>query len=437
MDEADNCTWYMARWRHKTLPLAVKGVMGLKLAADAVPEDNHLIQFLDPLPAEQVKIRHRADKEWFECGASFNRVWVVKEPLVKNMVEEAGYNPDLTHGARVERRHSWDHYYLAELDCPLVVVQDSGNSDEYERAILGGQPFFVLGRLDRFDDDGEVAKWYGRDSRLLKNGWSVRALAKAVVDVGAGSDSREKKLFYVWLTPGRVKAQGRRRKKAVRDESRRLKEKAKTWGLVFKDGDHLNVKRGNVRIGRKLERAGDVSDAEYAADRRAERLVQSYLGDVFNLCAWRRLAGKPVGLGVLKRKLLAGGAPLSDIAFPTDADMREAIGQLRASKDRWALTENGKWRLCGAKHLHHAARDIRWDRAAGDKRRARVRTRFGTIKPATFRRLIAAVRELPLPDGEWFRTVVGETVYRNRRKNIRRYAKEVDAFLKKQAAQED
>jgi len=65
-----------------------------------------------------------------------------------------------------------------------------------------------------------------------------------------------------------------------------------------------------------------------------------------------------------------------------------------------------------------------------------IRTPFGTIRRATFRRLVTAVSGLPLPEAEWFDSVVAEGVYRMRRKRIAPYRKELDAFLKKQTEEE-
>jgi len=427
-------TWYVSRMKHKTLPLTVKGVIGLKLAADAVPEDKPLIQFLDPLTEGQVDERHGGNRELLESGVGLNRVWIEKSNFVEHMIKEAGEDPDLVHGASIDSGHYRHNRLLAELECPLIVAKDSGNVDGYDRALLDGRPFFVFGGLDCFYNTS--VKRYGSDHRLLKNGWSVRGFANAVID--AGDDiSESKTLYYVWPTPGRMRAQGNRRKKAAKDGSRKLKERAKTWNLVFKDDDHLNVRKGNVQINRMLDRVGDVSNAEHYADKRAERMVKTYMADVFNLCAWRRLMGKSVGLDVLKRKLISANAHMPDLAFPTDADMRDAIQQLRASKDRWALTEEGKWRFCCARHLKETAKSIKRDRTAADKRRGIVRTRFGIIQIATFWRLVAAVHELPLTDEEWFQSVIAEDVYRKRRKNIGKYKKEVNAFLKKMAEREN
>jgi len=425
-------TWYVSRTRHKTLPLSVKGVIGLDLAYDAVPEDTDLMQFVEPLTGDQVG-EHGGNRELLELGSGLNRVWITKSNFTEDMIKEAGENPDLVHGVIVGNSwHNKTTRYLADLDCPLIVAKDDENNDDYDRALLDGRPFFVFGGLDCFEDRGNVSKWYGRDHRLLKNGWSVRGFADAVIDL---DDERRhsKKLYYVWPTPGRVRACGKRRRKAERDESKKLKDRARTWGLVFKDGNHLNVKMGNIQINRALDDEGDVDAVQHIADKRAVRLVKSYLADVFNLCAWRRLAGKAVGLGVLRRKAINGRTFMADIAFPSDTAMKNAIRQLRAGKDRWTLTETGKWRFCHAGHLKEAVKDIERRRVAGDKRRVMIRTPFGTIRRATFRRLVAAVSGLPLPDEEWFDSVVAEGIYRMRRKRIAPYRKEVDAFRKKQA----
>jgi len=429
-------TWYVARMKHKTLPLAVKAVIGLDLAADAVPEDTPLMQYLDPLTSEQARERHAGSRDLLESGAGMIRVWVDRESFGKNTLAEAGADPDLAHGAPIGR-HGGRQCYLAELEYPLVAIGDGKTGDDYDRALMGGHPFFVLGSPGVFRDGGNVAKWYGNHHGLMKNGWSFRRFAEAVADPCDDKNPKWQRLYHVWPTPGRVKAQGRSRKRAATVESRRLREKAKAWGLVFKDGDHLNTAGGNIRIDRKVDQ--DDSEVEAAlveADKRAERLVKSYLSDVFNLCAWRRLAGKSVKVTVLDTKLVSAGARWPDIPFPTASDMKVSVGRLRSPGGRWALNKQGKWQICCARHLEEAAKSIEAARTAADRRRGIVRTRFGVVRLATFRCLVAAVRELPLPDKEWFETVVAGAVFKKRRKNIARYRAEVSAFLKSQAERE-
>ena len=435
--------WWVARVRHKTLPFSVKGIVCTVMAPGELPEDDEHMQFLAPVLEEQLLL-DAEPRRLLESGAMGRRAWsrTCCDPI-HHMMKDSDHKLE---GVLLEE---YSPYCLIEFDAPLVDATARGDEIEgYKERILDGRPFFVMGRDPNRKD--KAVKTYSRREELLGSGFSCRNVGGVYVEDDDG-DGCEHSLFYLWPTAGRMKCRKDARKRERRSAEEKLKADAKNLGLVFKDGNPLNVAPKNVAISEKIDKKsrGVIGLVERGDDAASEK-ISGFLKDVLCVCAAKRLAGsRKASLRVILGSIPvhpAAHAMLLDPGFPTRTEIQRAVRRLRAEPAGWRenrrLDKDGKWSgVCGRhllKYVETALNGARsreaerkrkkWKKWKPDRLPVKVGDTYVSV-PA-FRRLVAAVRQLPEDEAGWFQRVVVASVLEQRKEELDRYVSNVKTYLK-------